>query len=142
MGGGFNLDIPLGAPAGMPTALRLGMTSVTLSQIQGGGDSALFNYQSRAKSQTETSFNFGLTVQSDRRLKRDVVALGTREDGLGLYRYRYLWSDVEYVGVMAQEVALLRPNAVVRGADGYLRVDYMRLGLAFQTWNEWAQRAE
>jgi len=34
------------------------------------------------------------------------------------------------IGVMAQEVALLRPDAVVRDAlDDYLRVDYGRLGL-------------
>ena len=34
--------------------------------------------------------------------------------GLGLYSYRYLWSDTVYVGVMAQEVALIHPDAVVR----------------------------
>jgi hypothetical protein len=34
-------------------------------------------------------------------------------------------------------VAAVRPDAVVRGGDGYLRVDYARLGLRFQTWDEW-----
>jgi len=48
-----------------------------------------------------------------------------------------LWSDTAYVGVMAQEVALVRSDAVVRGADGYLRVDYDALGLRFQTSDEW-----
>src|SRR6185437_18722 len=57
--------------------------------------------------------------------------------GLALYRYRYKWSDQVYVGVMAQEVALIRPDAVVQGADGYLRVDYSRLGLHLMTWEEW-----
>jgi hypothetical protein len=39
------------------------------------------------------------------------------------------WSDTVYVGVMAQEVALLHPDAIVRDAsDAYLRVDYGRLG--------------
>jgi outer membrane immunogenic protein len=67
---------------------------------------------------------------SDVRLKRDVTLLTRRSDGLGIYRYRYLWSDALYVGVMAQEVALLRPDAVFRDPlFGYLSVDYSRLGL-------------
>ena len=74
---------------------------------------------------------------SDIRLKRDIVPVGRLANGLGLYRYRYLWSDTAYVGVMAQEVALVRSDAVVRGADGYLRVDYDALGLRFQTSDEW-----
>jgi hypothetical protein len=79
-----------------------------------------------------------LPVSSDRRLKRDIVRLASLDNGLGLYRYRYLWSDTVHVGVMAQEVALAQPHAVVRGADGYLRVDYAQLGLRLQTWDEWA----
>ena len=59
------------------------------------------------------------------------------DNGLGLYRYRYLWSDTAYVGVMAQEVALVMPDAVVCGPDGYLRVNYTRLGLRSKTWKEW-----
>jgi hypothetical protein len=73
---------------------------------------------------------------SDVRLKRDITQVGVAS-GLGLYRYRYLWSDTAYVGVMAQEVAAVMPEAVQRGADGYLRVDYSRLGLRLQTWDEW-----
>ena len=38
---------------------------------------------------------------------------------------------------MAHEVAAVKPEAVLRGADGYLRVDYRRLGLRLQTWDEW-----
>jgi outer membrane immunogenic protein len=78
---------------------------------------------------------------SDARLKRDITLVGRRADGLGLYSYRYLWSDTVYVGVMAQEVALIHPDAVVRGAlDDYLRVDYSRLGLQLLTLPEWAAR--
>ena len=29
------------------------------------------------------------------------------------------------------------PEAVVRGSDGYLRVYYDKLGLQFQTYDEW-----
>ena len=76
-------------------------------------------------------------VSSDIRLKRDIAQIGRLDNGLGLYRYRYLWSDTVYVGVMAQEVALIRPDAVVHGLDGYLRVNYGRLGLHLMTLPEW-----
>ena len=76
-------------------------------------------------------------TESDIRLKRDIVDVGHLENGIGLYRYRYIWSDQVYVGVMAHEVAEIVPDAVVYGDDGYLRVDYARLGLRLITWEEW-----
>ena len=42
-----------------------------------------------------------------------------------------------YVGVMAQEVQTLMPEAVLRGRDGYLMVLYDKLGLRFQTYDQW-----
>ena len=43
---------------------------------------------------------------------RDITRVGRLPNGLDLYRYRYLWSDTPYVGVMAQEVASVDPDAV------------------------------
>jgi hypothetical protein len=80
----------------------------------------------------------GCGQASDIRLKRDIRQVGELDGGINLYRYRYLWSDTIYVGVMAQEVAVVKPEAVLRGADGYLRVDYARLGLRLKTWEQWA----
>jgi hypothetical protein len=77
---------------------------------------------------------------SDIRLKRDIATVGELPSGLHLYRYRYLWSDTVYVGVMAQEVMTVDPDAVIRGNDGYLRVDYGRLGLRLTTWERWMKR--
>lgn len=77
---------------------------------------------------------------SDIRLKRDILEVARLDNGLGLYRYRYLWSDEVYVGVMAQEVASIVPVAAVSGPDGYLRVNYGRLGMRLQTWDEWLAR--
>ena len=42
---------------------------------------------------------------------------------------------------MAQEVAQIVPDAVVRGADGFLRVNYARLGMRLLTWDEWAAKS-
>jgi len=74
---------------------------------------------------------------SDIRLKRDIVLLARLDNGIGLYRYRYIWSDTIYVGVMAQEVAPIVPDAVILAEDGYFRVDYARLGMRLLTWDEW-----
>jgi hypothetical protein len=80
---------------------------------------------------------------SDIRLKRDIVQLERLDNGIGIYRFRYLNDDPElYVGVMAQEVQFIVPSAVLRYSDGYLRVDYEHLGLQCLTWKDWiAKRA-
>jgi outer membrane immunogenic protein len=92
---------------------------------------------------TNASYSASPFIISDRRLKRDVTLVGRLDDGLGLYRYRYLWSDTVHVGVMAQEVALLHPDAVVRGVlDDYLRVDYGRLGLKLMSLPDWDARGK
>jgi hypothetical protein len=75
--------------------------------------------------------------RSDMRLKHDVVLLGRLEDGLGYYRFVYNGGHTAYVGVMAQEVRIVMPEAVTRGPDGYMRVSYDRLGLQFETYNQW-----
>jgi hypothetical protein len=66
-----------------------------------------------------------------------VVLLGWLDNGLGYYRFAYNGSKKAYVGVIAQEVGALRPDAVARGRDGYLRVSYERLGLHFQSYHDW-----
>lgn len=75
--------------------------------------------------------------RSDLALKHDVVLLGYLPSGLGYYRFSYIGSSKAYVGVIAQEVARVMPDAVTRGSDGYLRVYYDKLGLRFRTWRDW-----
>ena len=76
--------------------------------------------------------------RSDMMLKHDISLLGRLDNGLGFYRFSYNGSDKAYVGVMAQEVQTVMPSAVLRGSDGYLRVSYDKLGLRFQTYDQWA----
>jgi len=75
--------------------------------------------------------------RSDIALKHHVILLGHLDNGLGFYRFSYNGSDKGYVGVMAQEVQTVRPDAVIRGHDGYLRVYYEKLWLPFQTYDQW-----
>ena len=75
--------------------------------------------------------------RSDMRLKHDIVLLGRLDDGLGYYRFVYNGGQTTYVGVIAQEVETVIPEAVMRGADGYMRVSYDLLGLPFETYEQW-----
>ena len=70
-------------------------------------------------------------------LKHDITLLGRLDNGLGFYRFAYVGSDKAYVGVMAQEVQTVMPEAVARGRDGYLKVFYDKLGVEFQTYDRW-----
>ena len=80
--------------------------------------------------------------RSDIRLKQDLIPLVRLNNGLELYRFRYKGRDqTTYVGVMAQEVQKVEPSAVWRDHDGYLMVDYDRIGLKFMTWTEWLARS-
>lgn len=60
---------------------------------------------------------------SDRRLKRDIKRVGTLDNGLGVYSYRYVWGGPTTIGVMADEVRKVKPHAVFRVGD-YDAVNY------------------
>jgi hypothetical protein len=75
--------------------------------------------------------------RSDIRLKHDIMLLGHLDNGVGFYRFIYNGGEKAYVGVLAQEVQTIMPQAVTRDRDGYLRVFYDKLGLPFQTYDHW-----
>lgn len=75
-----------------------------------------------------------LFAGSDRTIKADIHRIGERPDGLGVYLFRYatdlarkLWGDGWHIGVMAQEVLKVKPEAVARHPAGFLMVDYSLL---------------
>lgn len=71
----------------------------------------------------------GLGGLSDIRLKEDISLIGMTPQGLPLYRYRYKGLPEVWQGVMAQDVAMVRPDAIIDGPFGYMAVDYAKLGL-------------
>jgi len=75
--------------------------------------------------------------RSDIRLKHDITLLGQLDNGIGFYRFSYNGSDKAYVGVMAQEVQVVMPEAVTRDREGTLRVRYDMLGVTFQSYDRW-----
>lgn len=66
---------------------------------------------------------------SDVRIKTDIVQVGTTNFELPLYHFRYFGIGPVFEGVMAQDVQMIRPDAVILLEGGMLSVDYARLGL-------------
>jgi len=62
---------------------------------------------------------------SDRRLKHDIKRVGTADNGLPIYSFKYKGDDAEqtHVGFMADEVEKVHPEAVGL-SGGYKTVDY------------------
>ena len=66
---------------------------------------------------------------SDSRLKENVTRIGTTRHGLPFYTFSYRGRLEVYAGVMAQEVMVVRPDAVSLSESGYYAVDYGKLKL-------------
>lgn len=63
---------------------------------------------------------------SDKRLKKNIQLVGKMDNGLNIYSYQYVWGGPTQLGVMAQEVEKVNPDAVFE-VSGYKAVDYSKL---------------
>jgi hypothetical protein len=61
---------------------------------------------------------------SDVRAKENVTPVGKLDDGQKVYAYNYKGDPTPEIGLLAQEVEKVRPEAVATGPDGLKRVDY------------------
>lgn len=123
---GSQVTNPTWAPATMPTIPTTdiaGLINENFNQKMG------IAQQKNAMSQSILGGLFGLGGKliglSDRRAKKDIVKVG-KVDDLNLYRYRYKGEDKstpKHLGVMAQEVEKVKPEAVINGGKFKL-VDY------------------
>jgi len=77
-------------------------------------------------------YSSGVFGSSDRRIKENIELVGQDErTGLNLYEFSYI-DDPEqrrFVGVMADEVVERFPDAVGHDAEGFMTVNYARLGI-------------
>ena len=64
---------------------------------------------------------------SDIRAKEDIQRIGTADNGLPIYLFRYKGDRTWRIGVMAQEVLREYPDAVVTLPDGMYAVNYGRI---------------
>ncbi len=74
---------------------------------------------------------------SDSRVKENISPVDTLPNGIELYKFNYKWDRTPYVGVMAEQVQQVMPEAVSANAGGYLMVNYAKLGVPLQTYDEW-----
>ena len=65
----------------------------------------------------------GLLAMSDRRVKEDIKEVGILDNGLKVYTFKYKGDEMTHMGVMAQEVEEVNPNAAVE-IDGIKHVNY------------------
>lgn len=61
---------------------------------------------------------------SDRRLKTDIARVGTLDNGLPVYLYRYKAGGPFEIGLMAQDVEGICPDAVTTTGNGFKAVRY------------------
>lgn len=91
-----------------------------------------------AQNQSSNSFTSGLFglggslgsaamfAFSDSRLKKIIKRVGEIK-GVPLYLFKYLGSETEHIGPIAQEVQKIHPSMVKRHQNGYLMVNYTAL---------------
>jgi hypothetical protein len=72
----------------------------------------------------------GIMKYSDIRMKENIKQIHWLPNGLPVYEFEYKpeYKDIaghgKFIGVMAQEVELVQPKAVITNADGYKMVNY------------------
>lgn len=61
---------------------------------------------------------------SDERLKDDIAVIGKTHDGQPIHIFKYKGDDKPTIGLMAQEVEKVRPEAVSMDPSGFKKVNY------------------
>lgn len=150
---GFNqLGYIRNEPINTLNAIRSGsqVTNPTFGQTAAGADylgAAQSGYNAQlsaanAKNAASNSFTSGLMglggnlgaaammMPSDIRVKENIKAIGYLPNGLPVYEYEYkpefksIGGEGKFIGVMAQDVEKVIPEAVVEHPDGYKMVNY------------------
>jgi hypothetical protein len=118
---------------------NLSQESVDLSPAEWGELSAQFMTTSRDSAETLAAGAVLVAVMSfsvsDERLKTDIVYTGEIQRGIPLCEFSYKGFSSRWRGVVAQDVKTAHPECVIEDNDGFLMVDYMKLGVEFARLN-------
>jgi hypothetical protein len=102
------------------------------TQAQGQADMSRYGIQQAGNNATTQGLFSALGTAamfapkfSDRRLKSNIVQVGTHPLGIGIYEYDIFGK--RELGVMADEVATVMPDAIVPHESGYMMVNYGKL---------------
>jgi len=113
-----------GAPKGGTSPIQ-GLTD----WLNSGTKTGTFNNTFDSSGPEDTSTGTDFVNPSDRRLKTDIEPVGRMDNGLTVYRYRYKVGGPVHIGVMADEVEKIRPDAYIKGGagGGFDAVNYSKL---------------
>lgn len=106
-------------------ALAQGLTGgaqATAAGLLGGAQAQAQGMQNLLSAGT----TIGAAILSDPRTKENIEKIGELSNGLGVYRYNYLWNKAKTIGVMANEVKRAMPDAI-GDLFGFMTVDYGRV---------------
>jgi hypothetical protein len=75
------------------------------------------------------------SAYSDARLKQNIKLIDTLDDGLKIYSFNYAWSDIQWVGVIAQDLLehTQFSHAVKLESNGFYSVDYSKINFEMIT---------
>ncbi len=93
---------------------------------QAAGIGGLFSGANTAFDILGKALPFATMLFSDRRLKTDIAPVGQLYNGLPVSLYRYLGDPTPRIGLMADEVERVHPEAVMTGPVGFKMVNYDR----------------
>tara|TARA_R110000824_G_scaffold81763_2_gene205344 strand:- start:4751 stop:6997 length:2247 start_codon:yes stop_codon:yes gene_type:complete len=65
-------------------------------------------------------------IASDRRVKQNISKVGVLDNGLPVYSFQYIWGGPQQIGLMAQDVEKVNPDAVLETSGGIKMVNYSK----------------
>lgn len=95
-------------------------TGTSTSDSSGGGAGDIMGSLGSIASLAMMAFS----MFSDERLKENIERVGETDDGLGLYKYNYIGDPRTQIGLIAQEVEQVKPEAVITHPSGFKMVNY------------------
>ena len=113
-----------------------GLAGATPQNAAAAGSNIVQGFNAGTEAQTQQNATAGRTLNmignigswlatpSDVRLKEDITHVGQTHAGLPIYSYRYKWGGPKTMGVMAQDVEKVDPDAVTTHASGFKLVNY------------------
>lgn len=120
----------VGMPQFGPTN-SYGIANTDYAGIRGNYDNAMLNRYQMQMQQKQGMYGglfgmlgSGFAAFSDERLKENIVPIGKTNDNLTIATYNYKGTTKPEIGLIAQEVAEKKPEAVQRHPSGFLIIDY------------------
>ncbi len=104
-----------------------GVQALNAAQMQGQASLDAYNAQNQQMQGLMSGAMGGAMMFCDRRLKENIIRVGTGFLDLPIYQFNYVGDPQVTMGYMADEVQKIVPEAVSVSDSGYLMVNYERL---------------